>query len=102
MNSTNPLDTQLLEHLLAWPVCKAKLDFSPDVIRCTSCSLQFHQFQKNYFDLLPYHLLKNERGQWRGHQREQESDIRKWISQGFEIIRRAWIGQYLTFELRKT
>jgi SAM-dependent methyltransferase len=36
------------------------------------------------------------------HIRIRESDIWAWSSQGFEIIRRAWIEQYLTYELRRT
>jgi ubiquinone/menaquinone biosynthesis C-methylase UbiE len=35
------------------------------------------------------------------HLRIRESDIRSWVSQGFEVARREWIGQYLTFVLRK-
>jgi SAM-dependent methyltransferase len=35
------------------------------------------------------------------HLRIHESDIQSWIAQKFEVARREWIGQYLTFVLRK-
>ncbi len=35
------------------------------------------------------------------HIRIRESEIQQWISGNFEVVRRAWIGQYLTFELQK-
>jgi SAM-dependent methyltransferase len=35
------------------------------------------------------------------HIRIRESDILKWISGSFKISWRKWIGEYLTFELRK-
>ncbi|MEH1827686.1 MAG: class I SAM-dependent methyltransferase [Nostoc sp.] len=35
------------------------------------------------------------------HVRIQESEIQQWIAGNFQIVRRSWIGQYLTFELQK-
>lgn len=35
------------------------------------------------------------------HIRILESDIQDWIAQDFEVVRRIWVNQYLTFELRK-
>ncbi len=31
-----------------------------------------------------------------------EADLRRWTSPGFEVVRRSWVGAYLTLELRKT
>ena len=30
-----------------------------------------------------------------------ERDFLEWAARGFEVVRRAWIGAYLAFELRK-
>ena len=35
------------------------------------------------------------------HLRIRERDLRVWSTPGFEVVVRAWIGQYLTYELRK-
>jgi ubiquinone/menaquinone biosynthesis C-methylase UbiE len=43
-------------------------------------------------------------GKWplqNDHIRIMESEIKDWTASKFNIIQRAWIGQYLTFELRK-
>lgn len=35
------------------------------------------------------------------HVRILESEIQEWIAEDFEVVRRVWVNQYLTFELRK-
>lgn len=75
----NTHDMGFLQHLVVCPVCKAKLDFSPDLIKCTLCNLQFHQSQKDCFDLLPCHLPENNGGLWEKRQQEMEDWYRNLI-----------------------
>jgi SAM-dependent methyltransferase len=65
-----PLRT--LQHLLVCPLCKGRLEFSPGLIACSSCGLQFPQSRNDCFDLLPHHLLKSKGGQWGERQQEME------------------------------
>lgn len=77
-------DIQLLKQLLVCPVCQAKLDFSLDLIACTSCGMQFCQVHKDCFDLLPRHLLENESNQWKERQQEMEEWYRNLIANPVE------------------
>lgn len=69
-----------LRHLLVCPVCKGRLEFSPGLISCASCGLRFPQSVSDHFDLLPHHLLKNEREQWEERQQEMEEWYRGLIA----------------------
>ena len=66
------LSLHVLQHLLVCPVCKGKLHFSPGLIRCGSCGLQFLQSRNDCLDLLPHHLLENKGNQWGERQQEME------------------------------
>ena len=62
-----------LQHLLVCPACKDKLAFSPTLVQCSSCGLQFPQGRNDCFDLLlPHHLLDNKGRRWGERQQEME------------------------------
>jgi SAM-dependent methyltransferase len=63
---------RMLQHLLVCPACKCKLAFSPSLIQCSSCGLQFSQGRNDCFDLLPHHLLDNTGRRWGERQQETE------------------------------
>ncbi|MDR4499235.1 MAG: class I SAM-dependent methyltransferase [Candidatus Scalindua sp.] len=72
VSATKSSENHFLLHILVCPVCKARLEFSPDVIKCTSCKLQIQQFQKSYINLLPLQLIENEGSRWKERQQEME------------------------------
>lgn len=61
-----------LQRLLVCPVCKGGLEFSPGLIRCSSCGRRFPQSRSDCFDLLPSPLPESEREQWEERQQEME------------------------------
>jgi hypothetical protein len=63
---------RVLQYFLVCSVCKGELEFSPSLIRCGSCGLQFVQSRTDCFDLLPPHLLESEVTQWGERQKEME------------------------------
>jgi SAM-dependent methyltransferase len=58
--------------LYVCPVCKGGLRFTPTVISCVSCGLQFFQSRSDCLDLLPHHLFANEESHWGARQQEME------------------------------
>jgi ubiquinone/menaquinone biosynthesis C-methylase UbiE len=69
---TQPDENHYLQNLLVCPLCQSRLDFSPDVIACSSCAHQFRQVKKGCIDLLPHHLVENEWDHWGERQLEME------------------------------
>ena len=69
-----------IQNLLVCPVCKGALDFSPGLIRCTSCDSSFPQPDGECFDLMPYHLMKGGGTRWDERQHEMEGWYRDLIS----------------------
>ena len=63
---------EFVRTLLVCPMCKGRLDFSPDVVRCSQCSLAFPQQTAAGFDLLPPSFALNNTAPWKDRQREME------------------------------
>src|SRR5262245_56023590 len=78
-------DVRSLQHALACPVCKGRLDFSPNVISCTACGLVFDQPQDDYLNLLPRHLLENDQSNWDIRQQEMEGWYRDLTHQKWAV-----------------
>lgn len=72
MNS--PRSQSYLRQILVCPTCKGRLNFSETAIECWRCNFVFRQTSREWFELLPGHLLKKKNPQWE----ERLQDMEEW------------------------
>jgi SAM-dependent methyltransferase len=72
--------SQWLQQLVVCPLCKARLNFTRSWVRCTACTVKFHQPKQDYIDLLPKDLLPGADSRWAERQDQTEEWYRQLIT----------------------
>jgi len=69
----------LIEDILACPLCKSALEYSPATLRCLGCATTFPQSRTDCYELLPPTHTDDERS-WRARQESMETWYRDMVS----------------------